>query len=439
MILRYIGVILGLALIVTLGCSGDDETIVGPADTTPPADILNLTASDPSGSTVTLVWTASGDDGVLARADHYEIKYSISPITEDNWSAATTVADPPYPSVVGYPDTCIVSGLSPVTTYYFAVKVADEADNWSGISNVVSATTLLAGSWSVYTESNSGLPSDMVRDIAATGYGRFFATNAGLAHLNGLTWTIFDTANSYIPGDDLTCLAVDGTGMLWIGTSSAGLSRFNGATFTNYSSDSTSLLSNSINSIAVSPDNEIWVGTTGGIFHQVDTGWVNYNTSNTSGGLNSNIIGSLAFDSAGYLWIGYNYGGASRFDGVNFEDFNAGDGFTSGGVISILPTAGRVWFGTEQGAFSYDGSDWSVLNTSNSELTSDVIFSIAVDLAGHRWFATNDGVFRYDGAAWTHYTTVNSLLPDNVVNMVKTDAYGTIWIGTEGGAAAFDD
>ncbi len=438
MILRYTTAVLILALIFTLGCSKDDETIVGPADFTAPADITDLTADDPSGTTVTLIWTASGDDGSVARAAQYEIKYSTSVITDANWGAATTVSNPPYPSVVGYPDTCIVSGLTPVTTYYFAMKVADEAENWSGISNVVSATTLLAGEWAVYTTGNSGIPSDMVRDVAFAATGRYFATDAGLAHLYGQTWTIYDSTNTDIPDDDLTSLAIESGGGLWIGTSSNGASRFNGATFTNYSNTNSSLLANSISAIAVSADDEAWVGTPGGgIFHQVDTGWVNYNTSNSD--LVSNIIGSLAFDSAGYLWVGYNFGGASRFDGVDFEHFNAADGFTSGGVASILATPGLVWFATEQGAFSFNGTTWSVLNTSNSDLTTNLVMSVAVDNSGHRWFATGAGAFRFDGAAWTHYTTLNSLLPDNTVNVVKADVTGNIWFGTQGGAAVFTD
>jgi chitodextrinase len=37
-----------------------------------------------------------------------------------------------------------VTGLSPATTYYFAMKTADEVPNWSGISNVITKTTAAA-------------------------------------------------------------------------------------------------------------------------------------------------------------------------------------------------------------------------------------------------------------------------------------------------------
>jgi hypothetical protein len=42
----------------------------------------------------------------------------------------------------GSAETFTVTGLFPDTTYYFALKAADEVPNWSGISNSPSGTTL---------------------------------------------------------------------------------------------------------------------------------------------------------------------------------------------------------------------------------------------------------------------------------------------------------
>ena len=41
----------------------------------------------------------------------------------------------------GPPEEFEVTGLEPNTTYYFAIKAADEIPNWSGISNVAIQTT----------------------------------------------------------------------------------------------------------------------------------------------------------------------------------------------------------------------------------------------------------------------------------------------------------
>ncbi|MFA5070371.1 MAG: fibronectin type III domain-containing protein [Patescibacteria group bacterium] len=94
-----------------------------------------------SSNSVTLTWTAPGDDNAIGLADQYDIRYSTSPITEENFSAATAVVNPPVPQAAGATETFEVTGLEPDTLYYFALKTADEVPNWSSISNIVSKKT----------------------------------------------------------------------------------------------------------------------------------------------------------------------------------------------------------------------------------------------------------------------------------------------------------
>ncbi len=100
-----------------------------------------LTASEVYGADATLTWTAPGDDGNSGQADRYDIRYATFLITDANWGSCTVVPNPPAPSIAGELETFVVSGLNTSTTYYFAVKTADEADNWSGLSNVFSVVT----------------------------------------------------------------------------------------------------------------------------------------------------------------------------------------------------------------------------------------------------------------------------------------------------------
>ncbi|MBI5742653.1 MAG: fibronectin type III domain-containing protein [Candidatus Niyogibacteria bacterium] len=111
------------------------------ADTTAPAAITNLAASNPTDLTIDLAWTSPGDDGSTGTATSYDIRYASTTITESNWAASTQVAGEPTPLVAGTNQSMTVSGLSELTTYYFAMKTADEAPNTSALSNVVSGTT----------------------------------------------------------------------------------------------------------------------------------------------------------------------------------------------------------------------------------------------------------------------------------------------------------
>ncbi len=93
-------------------------------------------------TTITLNWTAPGDDSTSGTATQFDIRYSTAPITTSTFNTAQTVTGEPAPSLAGSPDSCTVTGLTPGTTYYFAMKTADEVPNWSDLSNVVSIATL---------------------------------------------------------------------------------------------------------------------------------------------------------------------------------------------------------------------------------------------------------------------------------------------------------
>ncbi len=122
------------------GCS-DDESTTGPSDSTPPSGVTTLSAGSATDSSVTLTWTAVGDDGNAGTASSYDLRYSAAAISEGNISGATPVAGVPIPRAAGQQETFTVTGLAAGTTYFFALRVGDEASNWSPLSNVASRAT----------------------------------------------------------------------------------------------------------------------------------------------------------------------------------------------------------------------------------------------------------------------------------------------------------
>ncbi|MEZ5358239.1 MAG: fibronectin type III domain-containing protein [Candidatus Zixiibacteriota bacterium] len=111
------------------------------SEQTAPAIIANLAVGTITGSSIVLTWTAPGDDGSTGTASEYDIRYSTSPITDLNFNSATQVSGEPSPQAAGSSESYTVTGLDSDTQYYFAIKTADEVPNWSGLSNVVTATT----------------------------------------------------------------------------------------------------------------------------------------------------------------------------------------------------------------------------------------------------------------------------------------------------------
>ena len=107
------------------------------AESTPPSDINDLGVADSGPSSVTLSWTATGDDGFYGTATQYDIRYSTSVITASNWRYATQVVGESLPRAAGSAETFTISGVGFKRTNYFAIRAVDEAWNWSPLSNVV--------------------------------------------------------------------------------------------------------------------------------------------------------------------------------------------------------------------------------------------------------------------------------------------------------------
>ena len=125
--------IVALALAVILPATARATDVTAPGRIT---DLLVACGKTTAG----LSWTAPGDDDYTGTAAEYDVRYPTSPIDSLNFSSATQVTMT-APKPAGEAECLSISGLSSCTTYYFAVKTADEVPNWSKISNLPSCTT----------------------------------------------------------------------------------------------------------------------------------------------------------------------------------------------------------------------------------------------------------------------------------------------------------
>ncbi len=111
-------------------------------DATAPGTIADLSVTGTTASSISVRWTAPGDDGTTGTATSYDVRYSTSTITSANWSTATQASGEPTPGAAGTVQNFTVSGLTGSRTYYVAVRATDEVGNVSALSNVVNGATL---------------------------------------------------------------------------------------------------------------------------------------------------------------------------------------------------------------------------------------------------------------------------------------------------------
>lgn len=123
---------------------GDDPP-PPPPDVTAPAPVADLEAVVVNSDWTILQWRAPGDDGSSGQASAYDLRYNTTgPLDDANFDSGIPVTTA-TPAFAGVTERLNVSGLSPNTTYWFALRAADEVPNWSPLSNVVNATTLGTG------------------------------------------------------------------------------------------------------------------------------------------------------------------------------------------------------------------------------------------------------------------------------------------------------
>ncbi len=323
--------------------------------------------------------------------------------------------------------------------------------------------------WTPHQTSNSGLPDNFVEELVIEKNGTaWMGSNAysrednyGLLSFDGSEWTVYDTSNSELPDNLISALMLDAEENLWIGTLN-GLAKFDRQRWTVYHRNRGNfpdVHDDWITALAVDHLGNIWAGTANGscAAHKVGAllrfdgkEWTVFNCGNSP--LPSNAIGALSVDDQNNLWIG-TFEGLAKFDGENWEVFTVTNSGLPSNIIEALAIdqSNNVWVGTRPyragntndyiggGIAKFNGTTWSVYDTSNSSLPSNWTTTLASDLEGNILIgnSSREGGFTiFDGQNWSVYNTANSSLPDNDVLTVALDQYGNRWLGTRGGGLA---
>ena len=156
-------------------------------------------------------------------------------------------------------------------------------------------------------------------------------------------------------------------------------------------------------------------------------------------------------DKKGNLWFGTTDQGVFRYDGKSFANFTTRDGMNSNAVFSMVEDKkGNIWFGTNAGLSLYDGKTFAYIplsftkgdyvypsSASNNETTTNNgVTSILEDKSGKLWFGTDNGVYCYNGKAFTRFLDNQSVINSNgltlrLVQCMLEDKQGNIWFTTK--------
>lgn len=195
----------------------------------------------------------------------------------------------------------------------------------------------------------------------------------------------------------------------------------------------------------------------------ISTGQPKLNRTQVS---SQNNVHSILQDKKGNIWIVTTGDGVYRYDGKLFTNFTTRDGLNSNAIFSILEDKkGNIWIGTVAGLSHYDGKTlptgqagftyiplsfthgnylYPSALPNNTPSTNNSVTSILEDKSGKLWFGTDNGVYCYDGKAFTRFLDNQSIINSNgltlqLVQCMLEDRHGNIWFTTKlEGVCRFD-
>jgi ligand-binding sensor domain-containing protein/signal transduction histidine kinase len=203
-----------------------------------------------------------------------------------------------------------------------------------------------------------------------------------------------------------------------------------------------------VSAIAEDRSGQVWIGTIGGSLFRFNPATrrsvVYQGTASSPGCGNNNEVRALIVDHLGTLWAGARDSLCSFDPATNrFREYKAG----GEGVVEIdaiaEDAAGMLWIGCRNGGvqrFDPVTGKFTIFRHSAAagSLGNDVVTSILADRSGTIWAGTLDGLNRLDAATgkFTVYLERDGL-PSSIINGVVEDANGDLWITTSYGLSHF--
>lgn len=155
----------------------------------------------------------------------------------------------------------------------------------------------------------------------------------------------------------------------------------------------------------------------------------NFQNYSVREGVAQSKVAAVLVDSRGFVWLGTQGGGLSRFDGREFTTLSTREGLPGNQVHAVWEDAqGMLWIGTDKGLATYDGRQ--VKNWSERQID---VRSIEQDSSGKIWIGTTAGLYTLAGNGLKRLSA-----PARTVHAILTDQSGQTWLATKQGLWALE-
>jgi ligand-binding sensor domain-containing protein/signal transduction histidine kinase len=309
-----------------------------------------------------------------------------------------------------------------------------------------------------------GLTSEAVTTVVEDNTGRLWVgTDGGALSVLRRNEDMPGLATAYsvrdvLLSDVILSLAAAPNGELWVGTPD-GLNRIRGSAVDAYTS-ADGLPDDFIRSLMVDADGSLWIGTRHGLAHWTFRAGqararasAQKTTYTQASGLGSDLVGAMARDTSGDLWVA-TFAGLSRIANGKIANYTTADGLSSDVITALLPRSdGTLLIGTQDHGWDlWNGQKFSRVTDPGLEQTT--VHAILDDGLGHLWFATGSGIARCDSnesagraadancSHWIEFGTADGLRSRETATNSHPSAWrahdGTLWFATPKGLVEVD-
>ncbi|HZW40572.1 MAG TPA: two-component regulator propeller domain-containing protein [Ignavibacteriaceae bacterium] len=357
-----------------------------------------------------------------------------------------------------------------------SLMIAKDENIWVGTDNGLYKITLDKKDLALITEyknipsDKNSISSNLIRTIFEDSKGNLWiGTNKGLNKINSSNRNndnpIFihflhnPNDNHSISHNDITTVAEDASGYIWVGTNGGGLNIYDEKknkfeVYQNDPLDARSLSVNEIRVLFLDKSGIMWIGTYGGGLNKVSRGrgqFFHYKSRrNAPNSLSHKVIWCFYQDKDSILWIG-THRGLDKLDRktntykhyLNIPGRNS----LSNNMVRVITKLkdGKFLIGTNGGGIDeFDPVTEKFKNYSHnpndsSSIIRNEIRCIYVDKSDNIWVGSyGSGLDKFDRSKgnFIHYYNIpedTTSISHDYIRTIVEDKYGNLWIGTEGG------
>jgi|GEM_PF-3310698 len=301
--------------------------------------------------------------------------------------------------------------------------------------------------WTIYNPDNCIIPSRRYSSIIESRDKTIWVgTYESIGHFDGTSWESIRTSElGYYKDAKIRTITEASDGTLWFGCGFEEYFalKYDGINAKIYDDD----MENHpyrINSIVEDNNKKMWFGTGDGLRILENEKWV---TPLGSEKLKSTYVSSIIKLDNDNMWIGTSRG-LYYYNGETYDKIKTKSKFFEDLSIRsmFLTKSGNLVIGSYLDGLSfYDGINWTIYNSTNSDLPCNNIWSIEEDKNDNLWISSYDNnegygvVSKFNGIDFIHYSQDNCNLPNSYTLDIKLASDGKLWIATGKGLAVLEN